>query len=230
MSRGRLVFHGVHMTHIATGSQAHVIRVAAGPDIDVVRELDDAAFPPDSPDKQRAAPGELEWGVEAGDIYLLENDRAAVGYVYADRSSPNHIYISGLAIRPEFQGAGLGSVLMDHLLAMVPPDTDIPIVTVTSPRNARMLHTLFRRRFVARWLLRNYFGPGKHRFGCQLLTAKQLPTPPDLRTIAVTELGSLFSVMEAQDLVVRALAQTPRGLSYVLGRARPGELLPTTPP
>lgn len=147
-----------------------IMRPAEPHEAPLVRGIDDSVFPELSEDLQRAPAGELEEGVEAKDVYLFEMAERAVAYLHVDRSDPDRIYISGLGILPEIQNRGLGTALV----ALAQPiledyEHKVPIYTVTSPRNTRMLRLLFGLRFAGRWVLPDYFGPGRHRIGCQLL-------------------------------------------------------------
>ena len=123
---------------------------------------------------------------------------------------------------------------MDHLLSLIPEGDVIPVVTVTSPRNTRMLRTLFRRRFVARWPLPDYFGPGKHRLGCQLISPdfREAPVAPvrDPVAVPVAAVGTMFSLMSADGLVLRDFVHTSHGPSFLLSLPAPGELNDTSPP
>ncbi len=204
--------------------------MAGRSDYTTVRALDDATFPESSPDKQRAEPGELEWGIEAGDVHLLDYEGHAVGYVYADRSVPGRVYISGIAIHPGFQGHGFGGLLMSHLLTVLPDGDRTAVVTVTSPRNLRMLRTLFRRGFAARWALTDYFGPGKHRFGCQLVRPGRFLPPSSTWCIPIAAFGTLFEMMRTQDLVVRTVTESGLGQAFLATDWQPAEFFQASPP
>jgi GNAT superfamily N-acetyltransferase len=150
--------------------QSVTMRPAEPYEASVVRDIDDRVFPERSDDLQRARAGELEEGVESKDVYLFEMADQAVAYLHVDRRDPQRIYLSGFGILPEIQNRGLGTVLV----ALAQPileeyEHKVPIYTVTSPRNTRMLRLLFNLRFVGRWVLPDHFGPGRHRIGCQIL-------------------------------------------------------------
>jgi ribosomal protein S18 acetylase RimI-like enzyme len=180
------------------------IRVATPRDAPTVRELDNLCFPSDSLEKERARPGELERGVEVGDVQLLENSDGAVGYVHADTTDPRQIYVAGLAVHPDHQQRGYGTWLVEKCLALVSPAVRWrqPIVTVTSPRNYGMLRILFRHGFGARWLSRNHFGPGKDRFGLQLRRTDRWATSARRWTM---DLEEVYLLVEKDGLMARAL-------------------------
>jgi len=211
----------------------HRLRIAV-PDRDllVVRDLDDAAFPPDSPDQQRAAPGELEDGVRAGDIWLLERDGRAAAYLHMDRQTPGRVYVSGLAVRPEFQGGGLGRLMIDHFLAtMRPALPGVGVVAVTSPRNLVMLRLIASRGFAARWVLPDFFGPGRDRFCCQLRTAgAPEPSPDEVVERPVAELDDVFDLMLREGQVVRNVLRRGGRWFFTLSAPLPGEFVDCTPP
>lgn len=172
------------------------VRPAEPHETALVRGIDDCVFPEQSEDLQRAPDGELEEGVEAKDVYLFEMAGRAVAYLHVDRSDPERIYLSGFGILPEMQSRGLGTALV----ALAQPilaeyEHKVPIYTVTSPRNIRMLRLLFSLRFAGRWVLPDHFGPGRHRIGCQLLRQSSgLPESARTRQVRpddIRELGCL---------------------------------------
>lgn len=195
-----------------------------------VRDLDNAAFPATSQDQQRASPGELEDGVAAGDVYLLERDDRPVAYLHLDRQVPGRIYVSGLAVHPDVQGGGLGKLLMDHFLPGIRGRLrSTAVVTVTSPRNLVMLRLLLTRGFAVRWLLRDFFGPGRDRFGCQLRTRFQ-PADGRMRLVPTASLDIVYALMEEQHHVVRSIITRASGPHFVMSRQQPGEFLDCVPP
>jgi ribosomal protein S18 acetylase RimI-like enzyme len=216
---------------MVSGNTDQTIRVATDGDTGAVRKIDETAFPADSVILQRAAPGELEGGIEAGDIHLLERRGRPLGYIYADRSREAVVYMSGIAVLPEAQGQGLGGRLVKHVLSELRPDLEkIPFVTLTSPFNTRMLRTLFRHGFVARWALPDYFGPQRHRFGFQLTNQPVLGPAAETCRVPSTALGTAFWLMEAHHFVVRALVNTSRGLHFDMAPTCNGDFIETLPP
>lgn len=146
------------------------IRLAEPHEAGLVRRIDNSVFPERSEDLQRAPVGELEDGVEAKDVYVFEMEERVVAYLHVDRAHPQQIYLSGFGILPELQSRGLGAILVELTQPILAEYEDkLPIYTVTSPRNTRMLRILFNSRFAGRHVLLDHFGPGRHRIGCQLL-------------------------------------------------------------
>jgi ribosomal protein S18 acetylase RimI-like enzyme len=208
-----------------------VVRVACGPlDTANVRELDNVAFPPSSNDQQRADPGELEDGVAVGDIYLLERDDVPVAYLHLDRQTPGRVYVSGLAVHPDVQGGGLGKLMVDHFLKEMHDQwLSTAVVTITSPRNHVMLRLMFSRGFVGRWLIRDFFGPDRHRLCCQIRSSVE-PAEGPMTLASATLLDTAFALMEEHQHVVRGLVATPTGPHFLMSREQPGEFLSCVPP
>jgi GNAT superfamily N-acetyltransferase len=208
------------------GRSTRVIRLAEAADLAVLHWLDDAAFPASDLDARRAEPGELEAGVEGGHIHLLECAGNPVGYL-AVRPDREQVYLSAMAVRPDLQGRGFGGQLLGHVLRQRQEDAGRrPVVTVTSPRNDRMLRLLFRYGFTASSALRDFFGPGQHRLGCELPGAATAE-PGDARRVPAEAVPAVFRLMERHQLVIRGLVTTPRGPAFELvPRAGPADDLP----
>jgi ribosomal protein S18 acetylase RimI-like enzyme len=191
----------------------------AGPqDIPVVCEVDIQVFPTDNRDRQRAAPGELEDGIAAGDVHVLERLGEVVAYLHTDRSRPDMIFVSGIAIRPDLQGIGLGTMMIDHFLDSLPASIrgSMPIITITSPRNLAMLRLLFARGFAGRWFLKDYFGPTRDRIGCQLRGhGDPWPSAAGIQ-VPASALDTVVRLLGEQRHVIRALVQTVTGPMFDL--------------
>ena len=219
---------------VAAGLEGCRMRTANLCDARAVRQLDNLSFPLDSPDAQRADPGELETGIEVGDVRVLERDGLIIGYLHADTSFPGRIYVSGLAIDPKEQSRGLGTRLIQACLAGLEP-ADVatrPIVTVTSPNNHTMLHLLFAHGFVARWALRNFFGADRHRFGMQLRTGRPEGDREPSRLVAAVEVNDVFALLDTSKEVVGGLTRVagePHFQMYPYRRHDYPEDLPTLP-
>jgi ribosomal protein S18 acetylase RimI-like enzyme len=213
----------------------HHFRLAGPDDAVAIRALDNLAFPADQPDQVRAEPGELEAGVAAGDVHVVVRDGVIAGYLHADASRAGRIYVAGVAVRPDLQGQGLGSALIDQMLAVLGAERHLtPVVTVTSPFNVRMLKTLFRRGFSARWFIRDHFGPGHHRLGCQLLTDAgadpQSAVGPVIR-VRATHLDEICERVQVNGMRVRAIdGATAATAWFELVPAGPNDFLAADPP
>ena len=197
----------------------------------MVRELDNLVFPADDRDRQRAGPGELEDGVMAGDVHVLERLGEVVAYLHTDRSRPNMIFVSGIAVRPDVQGLGLGTMMIDHFLDSLPASIrgSVPITTITSPRNLAMLRLLFARGFAGRWFLTDYFGPGRDRVGCQL---RGHGTPWPAATgiqVPASALDTVMRLLAEHRHVIRSLVQTVTGPMFELVPGH-GEQFPASGP
>lgn len=116
---------------------------------------------------ERAAPGELERGVEVGDVWVAECAQGVVGYAHVDRQCRGRLYVAGVVVVPGMRGHGFGASLLVAALESIEL-SKLPVCTVTDPKNLTMLKLLFSRGFVGRWALPDYFGPERHRVGFQM--------------------------------------------------------------
>lgn len=197
----------------------------------LVRGIDDSVFPEQSDDLQRAPAGELEEGVEVKDVLLFEMSGQAVAYLHVDRSDPLRIYLSGFGILPEIQNRGLGTALVAKAQPILEEyERKVPIYTVTSPRNTRMLHILFSLRFAGRWVLPDYFGPERHRIGCQLLRrASSLPESAQTRLLRVDDIHELSRLVD-DGWVIRGQRRGETGPLFELAVGRGDDFLTCRPP
>jgi ribosomal protein S18 acetylase RimI-like enzyme len=197
----------------------------------LVRRIDDSVFPEQSEDLQRAPVGELEEGVEAKDVLLFEMAGQAVAYLHVDRSDRGRIYLSGFGVMPEIQDRGLGTALVAKALPILEEyERKVPIYTVTSPRNARMLHILFSLRFAGRWVLPDYFGPGRHRIGCQLLRrASGLRESAETRLLRFDDIDELARLVE-DGWVIRGQQRSETGPLFELAVGSGDDFLTCRPP
>jgi ribosomal protein S18 acetylase RimI-like enzyme len=205
------------------------IRLARPRDTLTVRGLDTLCFPADSLEKQRAAEGELEAGVAAENIWLVEDGAHAVGYLHADTTTqPHQVFVAGLAVHPRWQSRGIGWWLIEACLSSLEPRLlqTTPIVTVTSPRNLAMLRVLFRHGFGARWVLRDYFGPGKDRFGLQLRRREAWTSVPDGCRLTTPSLEEAYRAIEELGLLAKGVHDTREVPWYELSAYDIGDFAP----
>jgi hypothetical protein len=108
------------------------------------------------------------------------------------------------------------------------------VVAVTSPRNHSMLRLLFARGFAVRWVLPDHFGPGRHRFGCQLRTGAGWAPGSQVNWVPTAAVGTLRWLVQTRGLVIRALVPASCGAAFgpVFELAEPasGDLVPAPPP
>jgi ribosomal protein S18 acetylase RimI-like enzyme len=208
-----------------------LMRPAEPHEASLVRGIDNSVFPEGSEDLQRAPAGELEDGVEAKDVYLFEMAQRAVAYLHVDRSDPERIFVSGFGILPDVQNRGLGG----RLVALAQPileeyQVKVPIYTVTSPRNTRMLRLLFGLRFAGRWVLPDYFGPGRHRIGCQLLLRTSgLLESADTQTFRIDDIYKLARLVD-EGWLIRGQHKSETGLRFDLAFGSGEDFLTCPPP
>jgi ribosomal protein S18 acetylase RimI-like enzyme len=205
--------------------QALWLRQAQADEKTLVRELDDEIFPANDDALERAEPGELERAADLGDVVLLERDGVPVGYVHMDTTHRDrYVYISGFGIRPAEQGKGLGTQMIDLLFERFADlRTDVPWFTVTSPLNYLMLRILFHRDFGGRWFMPDFFGPGRHRLGCQLRTPGSRPATTGLSWESVRDFSALRRGLDRGE-IIQAYGDRD-GDFFVLGPQRPEDFL-----
>jgi ribosomal protein S18 acetylase RimI-like enzyme len=210
---------------VAYPSPACTVRTAVRRDIPAVHAVDAACFPPGDPDREPAAPGEIEKAVDEQEVRIAEAGGRVVGYLLADRSmQPGRIHVSGVAVLPECQRRGLGSGLLDDFLhrADVATLVRVPIILTTSPRNLVMLRLACSRGFLGRRLLRDFYGPGKDRLSCQL--GLENTRRAVAASIPVHDLAGLSAALETGELVLRGVsAASARGPEYELAPIGPGD-------
>ena len=180
------------------------VRQADISDLREVERLDALCFPPGDPDHQPAAPGELRAGLQARQCLVAELDGSIVGYVAHDTPSPDHIYISAVAVDPNHRESGVGGALLDHFLGSLSQTTvaTTSISTVTSPNNLPMLRLLCSRNFIVRRQLADYFDPGSKRFYCQLKTRHMFTDPDDRYLVPVGSTASIDRLLEDDAYVI----------------------------
>lgn len=142
------------------------MRTAIASDMANLRKIDSLCFPTSDPDAVAARPGELEQGVERGEIIVSESEGVPVGFLHACWVDPGKIEIRALAVEPSARRRGVGSRLVEHLLDTVTrPRGRVPpaVTTVTSPKNLPMLTLLTSLGFVAGDLRMDHYGWGRHR-------------------------------------------------------------------
>lgn len=136
-------------------------RKANEADLEKIRLLDSECFPVGSLDLEPAAPGELEAGVQNGEILLALCDSEIVGMIQLHNSSSDSELLS-LAITKDFRGMGLGKSLMSQILNQWSTES-ASLTCVTSPNNLAMRALLESFGFLEQAEIRDHFGEGKHR-------------------------------------------------------------------
>lgn len=99
--------------------------------------------------------------IENNVVYFILEGEKIVGDVMYQMKSPDHAYISGLIIRPEFQGRGLATAAMEKVLGEL---KDVPTIDlVTHPDNARAIKLYASLGFTIGERIENHFGDGEPR-------------------------------------------------------------------
>ena len=189
-----------------------VLRSATSADLAALEELDLLCFPPDDPDRERAAEGEIEQAVASGCARILTVDGTIVASLLYEVPVEDHIYISGLGVHPDWRGHGYASLLLDDLLERESVNTardKRSISTVTGPGNFAMLRLLLSRGFVVRRLLTDYFGPGRDRYYCQYKIKREYVDPDERFILPASALSHIGSMLATGRYALTALAGPP---------------------
>jgi ribosomal protein S18 acetylase RimI-like enzyme len=192
-------------------------RSATAADLPALYALDAVCFPPGDPSRKPAVPGEFENGVAGGLIRVCEVDGNVVGFVQLELPLPNHLYIGGLGVHPEFRRRGIGSRLVDQVLASEHL-ANRSISVVTAPDNHAMLRVLFAKRFVVRTILQNYFGPGAHRLYLQHYGGRVQMVPDERIIVPAKAWDRVAAMLESGDYVITALADLPADVAFEVTR------------
>lgn len=194
-----------------------VLRSATSADLAALEELDLLCFPPDDPDRERAAEGEIEEAVASGCARIVTVDGTIVASLLYEAPVDDHVYISGLGVHPDWRGRGYGSLLLDDLLERESVNTardKRSISTVTGPGNFAMLRLLLSRGFVVRRLLTDYFGPGRDRYYCQYKIKSEYVDPDERFILPASAQSQIGSMLATGRYALTALAG-PRGRPVV---------------
>src|SRR5438270_11965558 len=124
------------------GSTDYIVRKAQSRDASRISAIDIESSSLPGALLERAAPGELERGVEVGDVWVAECAEGVVGYAHVDRQCRSQLYVTGVVVVPSMRGHGFGASLLAAALASIEL-TKLPVCTVTNPKNLTMLKLLF---------------------------------------------------------------------------------------
>ena len=94
-------------------------------------------------------------------VYFIRVGDRIIGDVMYEMKSPGHAYISGLVVRPDFQGRGFGTAAMVKVLEELRDVSTIDLVT--HPDNVRSIKLYESLGFIIGKRIENYFGDGEPR-------------------------------------------------------------------
>ncbi len=94
-------------------------------------------------------------------VYLVCDADRIVGSVMYEMKASDHAYLSGLVIKPDAQGRGIGKRAMMKVLEEL---RDVPLIDlVTHPDNDRAIKLYEALGFTISERIENYFGDGEPR-------------------------------------------------------------------
>jgi len=95
------------------------------------------------------------------EVYLIYKGDRLVGSTEFEMKSPDHAYLSGLVIHPDFQGQGIGREAVLFRLEKLKGVKRIDLVT--HPENFRIINLYQSLGFKIEKRIENYFGDGEPR-------------------------------------------------------------------
>jgi ribosomal protein S18 acetylase RimI-like enzyme len=223
-------------THLTSNLKPEVCMARAG-DAEQVRRLDNIVFPESSLDLQRAPAGELEEAIDLQDVHVVKVDGEVIAYLHMDSQNSEFLYLSGIGVISSMRDGGLGTTLLYQVLeelgALPESGPHRPVFTVTSPRNSRMIHVLFKLGFAGRWGLPNHFGSGRHRVAFQMLSPEsKLRQSSASKLVRLGDIHTLSRNLD-EGWVIQAQHKDARGPFFKLVRGSEGDFAdcphPTSP-
>ena len=94
-------------------------------------------------------------------VYLIKARELTAGSISYEIKSENHAYISGLVVKPEFQGQGIARKAMSKLLEELEPYKELDLVV--HPDNTGAVKLYESLGFVVKSRQENFFGDGEPR-------------------------------------------------------------------
>ncbi len=141
------------------GESPATLQSATEKDIETLLELEKSVA---GPNTYSAMLEEEDWKEELGkaSVFLIKSDDKVVGNISYEVKSPEHVYISGLVVKPEFQGRGIATDALKQVLAKYASAKRIDLVT--HPDNpARKLYESLGFKVESR--VEDYWGEGEPR-------------------------------------------------------------------
>lgn len=127
----------------------------------VIFEIDAAAFGPDSLTRWS-----LPVFLHYGRVYLARLNGIPVGVaeLIRDCGDPRLAYLYGFAIAPTYQGRGIGTILLQQIIAGLPGAGFTRLQLTVAPLNQVALH-IYQEKFGMRLVesITDYYGPGENR-------------------------------------------------------------------
>ncbi len=110
---------------------------------------------------------EWEEELQKSFVYIIEENTLPVGNISYEKRNDGSVYISGLAVNPQFQGRGIARAALTRVLEEIGNVKRIDLVT--HPDNVAALKLYQSLGFVVESRKENYFGDGEPRLVLVLL-------------------------------------------------------------
>jgi ribosomal-protein-alanine N-acetyltransferase len=93
-------------------------------------------------------------------VYIIKSGDVPVGSLAYTKKSPDHVYISGIIVRPEYQGKGIATKALKDVIEKYPDAARIDLVTHPENPALALYESLG---FKIEERKENYFGDGEPR-------------------------------------------------------------------
>jgi hypothetical protein len=159
-------------------------------------------------------------GVLGESVLVAELSGSIRGYLQFHQEEAGDVFLSGIAVLPEFRRYGIGRALFDALLTCFGDNRPLlfTVTTSVSPENYPMLQLVQLYGFSATTYVSNYFGPGADRLVFRLDAQTGLKQSDDILYLPVGNLTELEQRLRHDEWMMVGLAHLPHGLVYELRR------------
>lgn len=106
-------------------------------------------------------PEEFLAEMKKSEVFIIEKNEQIVGSIMFETKSPDHVYISGLVVAPDFQGQGIARRAMELVMEKIGNKNRIDLVT--HPENDKAINLYKSLGFIIESQKENYFGDGEPR-------------------------------------------------------------------
>jgi GNAT superfamily N-acetyltransferase len=196
------------------------LRLARDADLEILREIDDDAFPKGDPVRKSALDGEIQLGLKSGQILVAADIRTPdipIAFLQFHQLSDSlEVFVEGVAVAADYQGRGIAAQLLNELTRITTDKfASKPLLQMTiSPHNPAMIRSALRAGFIGLDFIPGYFGPGEDRIyfrnALPPLTrlGESVLIPADATSVIESRLTSGYVLVHYETL--------PQGPSYCL--------------
>lgn len=104
---------------------------------------------------------EVREELETNEVYMIYKDGVLVGSCEYEMKGPDHAYLSGLVIHPDYRGQGIGHAAIKFILEKLKGIKRIDLVT--HPHNSKAICIYLKQGFIIESWKDDYYGDGQPR-------------------------------------------------------------------